>query len=234
MGEGLLRRYRPRVNPLNLEAAVLGVHWVCTRCARALGVLVLSVCSCSRCALGRVVAGRFWCSYAWVSLTQTAPVRPRARCVGACSPVCAPVCACVRLCRRVRARVCVPLRGVCGGVAAGWVVLWRCWRWCGGAVIPLFSLRCGVAWCGAIPLFLFLSLRWCAAVWRCGVPLFRWVVLGGGGGLYLFALLSIARCALGVPRWCIVLCIVLCIVMCSYRSLSLSASYRLSHASLTN
>ena len=34
MGEGLLRRYRryrPRVNPLNLEAAVLGVWVVCTR-----------------------------------------------------------------------------------------------------------------------------------------------------------------------------------------------------------
>ena len=28
--------------------------------------------------LGAVVAGRFWCSYAWVSLTQTAPARPRA------------------------------------------------------------------------------------------------------------------------------------------------------------
>ena len=38
--------------------------------------------------LGRVVAGRFWCSYAWVSLTQTAPVRPRARVLErACTPV---------------------------------------------------------------------------------------------------------------------------------------------------
>ena len=63
---------------------------VCSRCA--LGVL----------ALGRVVglvlvvvAGRFWCSYAWVSLTQTAPARPRG-CLCAC--VCVPVCACVRAC----------------------------------------------------------------------------------------------------------------------------------------
>ena len=46
------------MNPLNLEAAVLGVHSV-------LGVL-------------EVVAGRFWCSYARVSLTPTTPARPRA------------------------------------------------------------------------------------------------------------------------------------------------------------
>ena len=59
---------------LNLEAAVL----VCARCARVQGVL------------GAVVAGRFWCSYAWVSLTQTAPVRPRA-------PVLERACACVRV-----------------------------------------------------------------------------------------------------------------------------------------
>ena len=52
---------------LNLEAAVLGVHSVCTRCVRALGLV-----------LGAVVAGRFWCSYAWVSLTPTTPARPRA------------------------------------------------------------------------------------------------------------------------------------------------------------
>ena len=71
---------RPIVNPLNLEAAVgrcvLGVH-----------------------ALGAVVAGRFWCSYAWVSLTQTAPARPRG-CLCACVPVCVRVCACARLCVR--------------------------------------------------------------------------------------------------------------------------------------
>lgn len=36
----------------------------------------------ARCVLvfkGRVVAGRFWCSYAWVSLTPTARARPRVR-----------------------------------------------------------------------------------------------------------------------------------------------------------
>ena len=62
---------------LNLEAAELGVHSVCTRCRRA---------------LGRVVAGRFWCSYAWVSLTQTAPARPRG-CLRACASACAQACA---------------------------------------------------------------------------------------------------------------------------------------------
>lgn len=73
------------MNPLNLEAAV--------------GRCVLGVCSvwvvCAR-ALGAVVAGRFWCSYAWVSLTQTAPVRPRG-CVLVRARGCAPVCACVRV-----------------------------------------------------------------------------------------------------------------------------------------
>ena len=66
------------MNPLNLEAGcarcvldVLGVHSV-------LGVL------------GLVVAGRFWCSYAWVSLTPTTRVRPRA-------PVIERVCARVRV-----------------------------------------------------------------------------------------------------------------------------------------
>ena len=44
-------------------ARVLSVWLVC---ARALGLVLV------------VVAGRFWCSYAWVSLTQTARVRPRA------------------------------------------------------------------------------------------------------------------------------------------------------------
>ena len=37
---------------------------------------------------GRVVAGHFWCSYAWVSLTQTACARPRAP-VLVCAGVCA-------------------------------------------------------------------------------------------------------------------------------------------------
>ena len=44
---------------------------------------------------GRVVAGRFWCSYAWVSLTLAAPARPRA-------PVLERACACVRLCVQAR------------------------------------------------------------------------------------------------------------------------------------
>ena len=48
---------------LNLEAAVLGVCSVCSLLGRV---------------QGRVVAGRFWCSYAWVSLTLAARVRPRA------------------------------------------------------------------------------------------------------------------------------------------------------------
>ena len=90
MGEGLLRRYRLRVNPLNLEAAA----GRCARCVHAL---------CVR-ALGRVVAGRFWCSYAWVSLTQTAPVRPRG-----CLCACVRVCACSPVCARA---------GVCAGVCA--------------------------------------------------------------------------------------------------------------------
>ena len=76
-------KYRPRVkqsvNLLNLEAGVLGV----------LGVLALGRVQ------GRVVAGRFWCSYAWVSLTQTACARPRG-----CLPACLQ--ACVRVCTGVR------------------------------------------------------------------------------------------------------------------------------------
>ena len=79
--------------------------------------------------LGLVVAGRFWCSYAWVSLTQTAPVRPRG-CMQACVLAC--VCACVRLCvrvlsvhRRVRVPVGVPVGGVLLAVAVCGVV-WRC------------------------------------------------------------------------------------------------------------
>ena len=61
---------------LNLEAAVLGV------------------CSCSR----RVVAGHFWCSYAWVSLTQARACAP----VGACGRA--------RVLVRARARLCVRAR----------------------------------------------------------------------------------------------------------------------------
>ena len=82
-------------------------------------------------ALGRVVAGRFWCSYARVSLTQTAPVRPRGW-----------VCAGVRLC----ARVCVRVRSY------RWVVA----VWCGVAVwchtsFLLLSRR----WCAVVVAYLF-------------------------------------------------------------------------------
>ena len=77
---------------LNLEAAVarcaLGVHSVCS-CSRRVQGLVL----------GLVVAGRFWCSYAWVSLTPTAPARPRG-CLCACVRLCVGVClrGCARAC----------------------------------------------------------------------------------------------------------------------------------------
>ena len=66
---------------------------------------------CARCvhALGRVAAGRFWCSYARVSLTQTAPVRPRGW-VHACARLCARLC--VRSYRRVVAWCAVVWRGV--------------------------------------------------------------------------------------------------------------------------
>ena len=75
------------MNPLNLEAAV--ARSVLALRAGAGRVLWL--------VLGLVVAGRFWCSYARVSLTQTAPVRPRG-CVLVCVHVCARGCApaCVR------------------------------------------------------------------------------------------------------------------------------------------
>ena len=56
---------------------------MCTRCVHALGRVQGRV-------QGRVVAGRFWCSYAWVSLTQTACARPRG-CLCACTRVCVPV-----------------------------------------------------------------------------------------------------------------------------------------------
>ena len=71
-------KYRPRVNPLNLEAAVLGCV---LGCVLALGRV-----------LGLVVAGRFWCSYAWVSLTPTPPARPRAP-VRLCARLCVRACA---------------------------------------------------------------------------------------------------------------------------------------------
>ncbi len=122
---------------LNLEAAMfgmwlgawlgcalwLGVHSVCARCARALGVVLGVV-------LGRVVAGRFWCSYAWVSLTQTAPVRPRG-CVLACARLCTPVLACVHACRRSSTRCVRGVYAVWRGVQAGRVVA----VWCAVAVV---------------------------------------------------------------------------------------------------
>ena len=109
------------------------------------------VCSvCARCvlALGAVVAGRFWCSYAWVSLTQTAPVRPRG-----CVLACAGVCAGVRSFRRLG-----------GGGATGVAV----WRWCGALVV----------WCAVAPyLFLLIPLFRCV-VYRCCACLFcRWCIV---------------------------------------------------------
>ena len=79
---------------------------------------------------GRVVAGRFWCSYACVSLTQTARARPRA-------PV---------FCTRVRAR---GVEGACARVRASsrrCAAVWCCWVyavvWC--AVVLRWAL--GVLW----------------------------------------------------------------------------------------
>ena len=65
---------------------------VCTRCC-ARCALTIELVLGRVLALGRVlevVAGRFWCSYAWVSLTPTARARPRA-------PVLERACACVRV-----------------------------------------------------------------------------------------------------------------------------------------
>ena len=149
---------------LNLEAAA-------ARCV--LGVLaVCSVCSlCTRapgCALGRVVAGRFWCSYAWVSLTQTAPVRPRG-CVQACAGVCACLCVRARLC----APVCVPLGWLwCCAV----VVLWRhpsfLYRWVCWVVAAVAVVHGGAGWVPrhpSLPLSLPLG---CAGL--CWVPPLAW------------------------------------------------------------
>ena len=73
---------------------------MCARCVLALG-RVLGVLGR---VLGLVVAGRFWCSYAWVSLTPTARVRPRA-------PVIERV--------RFLYRACAFPIGVCAGVCVG-------------------------------------------------------------------------------------------------------------------
>ena len=149
---------------------------MCSLCAR-----VHSGCT------GRVVAGRFWCSYAWVSLTQTAPARPRGclpACLRACVPVraCSCVCLCAPVCACVCTRVCVPVGGVLG-------VLW----WCGGGVAP----------------YLF-SASVCAAVLRCGVARAGCAVGAGVGGVVVGASLffSIPRCAV---RWCAaVVCCAVC------------------------
>ena len=151
---------------------------------RGSAVLCGSVCTrwCARCALAigrvqgrvQVVAGRFWCSYAWVSLTPTAPARPRG-CVLAC--VCAGVRLCVRACAGVCAGVCVLIGGV--AVCVRGVAVWcrlvapylffssggaaRCVV-CGGGCIHLLHrcVRCVCVLC-----------RWCGGVVWCG----RWVGL---------------------------------------------------------
>ena len=111
-----------------------------------------TVCARSGLALGLVVAGRFWCSYAWVSLTLAARLRPRG-CVRA--PVRA---SSTRPCARARAcasypRLCacaLPIR-VRARFLLGGVLAW-----------------CGVVWCGGVGVgvgsYLFLSLAVC---WRC-------------------------------------------------------------------
>ena len=125
-----------------------------------------------------MVAGRFWCSYARASLTQTAPVRPR-------GCVCVRVQACVQACTLV----CVPIGGVwrcavvwCAAAGGCWVVWWVWW----------------VVWCGAIPLLLYLSRwRWCAFC-AGGVLLLgcRWVVLA-----YLFFSLVAGACLFRMYRY---------------------------------
>ena len=102
-----------------------------------------------------MVAGRFWCSYARVSLTQTAPVRPRGW-VQACAGVparsfrrCVPWCAVCRRCAVVCSRC-------------------RCVAWCG--CIPLFVLGAGrlplLHRCAVVPLYLSLSLASFRSVYR--------------------------------------------------------------------
>ena len=133
--------------------------------------LWLAVCSvCARCvlvcrrALGRVVAGRFWCSYAWVSLTQTAPARPRGclcACVQACVRACSPVHVCARGCVRSYRR-CVPLCRRCGGVwcVAGWVGLWplTSFALCACACLFSFCISLCISFCVRTVLSLSASL----------------------------------------------------------------------------
>ena len=113
--------------------------------------------------LGLVVAGRFWCSYAWVSLTQTAPARPRG-CLCVCVRLCACVQACVQACVRSSRRGVGVVYAVCRGVAVVWRAGWRggCWRW----VLVLASF-CAVVCCCVIPLFVYL---FSAGVPCAGVP----------------------------------------------------------------
>ena len=159
----------------------------------ALWVAVCSVCArCARvrgCVLGRVqgrvqglvVAGRFWCSYAWVSLTQTPPARPRA----ACAPVCTPVCACG--CVRVRVRVCTGVRS-CR----------RCVR-CVGAVVWCV-LRCAAL----------RGVLLAVCFWLGRVVLLTSFLLGALAVLASLYLLAVpSRCTFSLPLG-IVLCIVLC------------------------
>ena len=159
-------------------------------------------------ALGAVVAGRFWCSYAWVSLTPTTPARPRA-------PVIERGCARVRVqSARVRSsrrscRRCVPVvQRWCGAWCRRWCVVWGgvcfCRRWvvcccCGGGcvlalghtsfrigavAVPLFSLAAVVLWCcgcAVIPLFSAGYGGGACLRWRC-----TFFPLGGCWVLYLF------------------------------------------------
>ena len=125
-----------------------------------------------------MVAGRFWCSYAWVSLTPTAPARPRGclcACVRGCRRACVRACSPVRVCRRVHAGVCVRVHVCvrsfrrrrcvyvvwrcvlrcrrCGGVVCRCAVVWV-WRWCG--VLPVYCGVCVLAHT-SFPLYLFFS-----------------------------------------------------------------------------
>ena len=150
------------------------------------------MCSCRGCvlgvALGRVVAGRFWCSYAWVSLTQVRACAP----VGACGRVRAlNARAGVRLCARgvervracallLRARVrflSAPVRVRASSSARACVL----GRGCAGVRSCRRSCRRGVA-----------------VVWRavrcglCRIPLFAGCAVCGGGCLPLLSTVALA------------------------------------------
>ena len=146
--------------------------WCGARCALAIGRVLGLVQGRVQ---GLVVAGHFWCSYAWVSLTQTPPVRPRG-CLCACVPVCARLCACVQACAHV------PIGG-CTRCVLGVYSVWVVWRlvWvCGGVGSGSYLFSLGGA--GGSYLFhhtfFFPSLSlggvrwWCAVVCAVGVYLF--------------------------------------------------------------